>query len=88
MLGLANPETGYGPVRGLYSMVVFLPSLAVLARRLHDIGRSGWWILIIFLPIVGFLILLYWTVKDSEPGDNAYGRSPKAGPDVFEPERH
>jgi uncharacterized membrane protein YhaH (DUF805 family) len=87
LLGLANPETGYGPFSGLYSLVVFLPSLAVLARRLHDIGRSGWWILIIFLPIVGFFVLLYWTVKDSEAGANAYGPNPKAAQTGFEAER-
>jgi uncharacterized membrane protein YhaH (DUF805 family) len=79
IVGIADAETAYGPVSGLYSLFIFLPSTAILARRLHDIGRSGWWILLIFVPIIGLLVLLYWTVKDSEPGENQYGPNPKEG---------
>ncbi|MEX2611817.1 MAG: DUF805 domain-containing protein, partial [Gemmatimonadota bacterium] len=42
-----------------------------------DVGRSGWWFLITFIPLIGQLVLLYWTVKDSQEGSNAYGANPK-----------
>ena len=61
----------------LYSLAVFIPSLAVAVRRLHDTGRSGWWFLIALIPIVGAFILLYFLVKDSDEGENAYGENPK-----------
>ncbi len=61
----------------LYMLVLFIPTLAVQIRRLHDIGRSGWWILIPLLPIIGSLILLYFFVKDGGEDANCYGESPK-----------
>ncbi|MDF0534054.1 DUF805 domain-containing protein [Shewanella yunxiaonensis] len=63
---------------GLYGLVLLLPSLAVTARRLHDTGRSGWWQLMWFIPVVGWIVLLVFLCQDSEPGDNEYGRNPKA----------
>ena len=69
---------GGGGIVGLvWILVTLLPALAVLVRRLHDIGRSGWWALIGFVPIVGAIVLLVFTVSDSTPGENAYGPSPK-----------
>lgn len=65
-----------GPAGWAVALALFLPSLAVTVRRLHDSGRSGWWILIAFIPIVGLITLVVFLVLDSEPG-NAYGRSPK-----------
>jgi uncharacterized membrane protein YhaH (DUF805 family) len=62
----------------LYSAAVLLPSLAVMVRRLHDIGRSGWWYFIAFVPFIGVIVLFVFAVTDSEPGDNAYGPNPKA----------
>ena len=59
------------------SLAIFLPSLAVCIRRLHDIGKSGWWYLLAFIPLVGAIILIIWFCKDSEPGANAYGPNPK-----------
>ena len=61
----------------LYCLGVFLPSLAVLVRRLHDTNRSGWWILISIVPFIGGLVLLIFSVIDSQPGDNIYGPNPK-----------
>lgn len=66
------PEAGQ-PLRLLMSLVIFLPSLAVAVRRLHDIGRSGWWLLIQVVPIVGALILLWWYVQPGNEGPNQYG---------------
>ena len=61
----------------LYALAVLVPSLAVLVRRLHDTGRSGWWMLIALIPFLGGLILFVFTVMDSEPGRNDYGPNPK-----------
>ena len=62
----------------LVSLALFLPSLAVSCRRLHDIGKSGWWMLIAFVPLVGIILLLVWDCKDSDPAANQYGANPKA----------
>jgi uncharacterized membrane protein YhaH (DUF805 family) len=61
----------------LYTLAVILPSLSVGVRRLHDIGRSGWWLLIAFVPLIGAIVLLLFHVKDSTPGENEYGENPK-----------
>jgi uncharacterized membrane protein YhaH (DUF805 family) len=61
----------------VYALAIFVPSLAVAVRRLHDTGRSGWWFLIAFVPVVGGIILLVFTVQDSVPGENEYGKNPK-----------
>jgi uncharacterized membrane protein YhaH (DUF805 family) len=69
---------GGGGIVGLVWIVVtIVPALAVLVRRLHDIGRSGWWALIGFVPIVGAIVVLVFTVSDSALGENKYGPSPK-----------
>lgn len=60
----------------LVNLAFFLPSLAVSTRRLHDIGRSGWWQLIAFTGI-GLFVLFYWYAQDSERNENEYGKSPK-----------
>lgn len=62
---------------GFASIVFLVPVIAVTARRLHDIGRSGWWQLISFVPLAGAILLLIWTVQDSTPGTNEYGPNPK-----------
>ncbi|NHM32312.1 DUF805 domain-containing protein [Neobacillus terrae] len=61
----------------LYSIAVFLPSLAVTVRRLHDTGRSGWWILIGLVPFAGAIVLLVFACLDSYPNENQYGQNPK-----------
>lgn len=61
----------------LYMLGVLLPSLAVVVRRLHDTGRSGWWFLFIVVPIVGPILLFVYLVQDSAPEENAFGASPK-----------
>ncbi len=60
----------------LYSLFVLIPSLAVSVRRLHDINKSGWWFLIVFVPIIGLYYLLL-VVRDSQAGANQYGPNPK-----------
>jgi uncharacterized membrane protein YhaH (DUF805 family) len=61
---------------GLYGLVTFIPSIAVAIRRLHDTGKSGWFMLIGFIPLVG-LILIFFLASDSQPGANLYGPNPK-----------
>lgn len=64
--------------RGIVNLLFFLPLLALKVRRLHDVGRSGWWMLL-GLTGIGYLVLLYWFLQDSEPDENEYGVSPKYG---------
>lgn len=63
----------------VYSLGVLIPSWAVGARRLHDIGKSGWWQLIGIIPIIGWIILIVWMATDTQPGANEYGPNPKEG---------
>lgn len=83
ILGLIDAFAGtttqdnVGLLGSLYSLAVFVPSLAVTVRRLHDTGRSGAWILIGLVPIVGWVILLVYLVTDGQPGTNQYGPNPK-----------
>ena len=62
---------------GLYSLCVIVPALAVLVRRLHDTGKSGWFALFALIPVVGVFIEIYFLVQDSDPGRNLYGPNPK-----------
>ena len=64
-------------VRSLYNLIWLLPGLAVAVRRLHDIGKSGWNLLWILLPIVGAIMLIYWYCQDSQLGENKWGANPK-----------
>jgi uncharacterized membrane protein YhaH (DUF805 family) len=78
--GLMHMQTnryGMNILSTIYALAVFLPGLGVTVRRLHDTGRTGWWVLIGLVPIVGGIVLLVFMVLDSEP-DNQYGPNPKA----------
>jgi len=74
LAGLAADVVG-STVGNLATLFFFLPGLALMVRRLHDVGRSGWWFLIVFTGI-GFVVLLYWLVKASDPDKNTYGEGP------------
>ncbi|WP_042011087.1 DUF805 domain-containing protein [Aeromonas fluvialis] len=65
-------------ISGIYSLAVLLPSLAVAARRLHDTDRSGWWLLLGLIPIIGTLVLIYFMVCNGQQGPNRFGDDPKA----------
>ena len=79
-LGLAiiDMVLGLGILQPLYALAVLLPAIAVGVRRLHDTNRSGWWLLISLIPLIGAIILIVFWVQDSQPGDNAFGPNPKA----------
>lgn len=68
---------GGGIVGPIWILVTIVPALAVLVRRLHDTGNSGWWVLIGFIPLAGAIVLLVFTVLDSDAGENKYGEEPK-----------
>jgi len=65
-----------GVLLGIVALALIIPGLAVTVRRLHDTGRSGWWFLIVLVPIAGPLILLYFTIIESSPGENQWGPNP------------
>jgi uncharacterized membrane protein YhaH (DUF805 family) len=79
-LGLLNENIGVGLLGGLFALALLIPSIAVSIRRLHDTSRSGWWLLIGLIPLVGEIVLLVFYCLDSTPGTNAYGPNPKETP--------
>lgn len=60
----------------IYSLAVVIPGLAVTVRRLHDTKRSGWWLLITIVPVVGFLVIIYFLISPGTVGNNRYGQHP------------
>ena len=69
--------TPFSVILSLYVLAILVPSLAVSVRRLHDIGKSGWFILISLIPIVGNFILIFWFSEEGMPEANEYGEVPK-----------
>jgi uncharacterized membrane protein YhaH (DUF805 family) len=76
MMGTVT-EQGIGLLGGLYSLAVLLPGIGVGIRRLHDTDRSGWWLLIGLIPLIGLIVLIVFFVQDSTPGENRFGPNPK-----------
>lgn len=66
----------------LYSLAVLLPSIGVSIRRLHDTNRSGWWLLLSLILVVGWIILIVWYARAGDDGPNRYGDSAPASPAV------
>ena len=66
-------------VRSVYNLAVFLPDLGISTRRLHDTGRSAWWLLLVLLPVIGWIVLWVFYALPSQPGPNAYGQVPRDG---------
>ena len=69
----------FGVVSGLVSLALLLPNLSVAIRRLHDTDHTGWWVLIGLIPIIGFIVLLIFYLRQSDPGENQYGPPPAEG---------
>ena len=67
----------YSPINFVFVVALFLPSLAIAVRRLHDVGRTGWWMLLSFTGI-GIVLLLYWQCQEGTSGSNSFGRDPLA----------
>ena len=77
MMGSYNAETGMGLLGSIYILAILLPGIGVSIRRLHDTGRSGWWLLVGFVPLIGAIVLIVLMLQNSKPGQNQYGANPK-----------
>jgi uncharacterized membrane protein YhaH (DUF805 family) len=75
--GTFNSASEVGLLGGIYLLATLVPSLAVTVRRLHDTNRSGWWILLGLVPVVGVIILIVFLALDGSPQDNDYGTNPQ-----------
>ena len=71
-------SSNVGLLGGIYGLAVLIPSIAVSVRRLHDIDRTGWWVLIGLVPVIGTIVLLVFAASDGTPGENRFGPNPKA----------
>jgi len=68
----------YGILDSAYQLAVLIPSIAVSVRRLHDTSHNGWWLLLAFVPVVGWIWLIVLMATDGISGENAHGANPKA----------
>lgn len=75
--GLINEESGLGVLGGLYSLFILLPSIGVTIRRLHDTDRTGWWIWISLIPLIGAIVLIVFLAQAGQVGSNRFGDDPK-----------
>jgi uncharacterized membrane protein YhaH (DUF805 family) len=76
---IVAPDSAYGPVSSLSGLALFLPGLAVSVRRLHDLDKSGWFLLLHFIPLIGSVILLIWFCMRGTVGPNRFGPDPLEG---------
>lgn len=77
-LGWYNSNSAIGILSGVFSLFIILPSLSVTVRRLHDMGRTGWWVLLFFVPVAGFFIILCFLAFNGTAGANKYGDNPRS----------
>ncbi len=68
--------SGYSLLATIWGLAIFLPSIAVGVRRLHDLDKSGWWLLLCLIPLIGFLVLLFWFIQQGTRGQNRFGADP------------
>ena len=77
IIAIASKTPALFVLLAIFYVGILLPALAVGVRRLHDTGRSGWWLLFGLVPLVGGITLLVFSCSDSQPGENKYGPNPK-----------
>ena len=77
MIGTYDAVAEIGLIGGVFVLSMLIPLLAASVRRLHDTDRSGWWLLIALIPLIGAIVILVFTLQDSKPGENQYGSNPK-----------
>jgi uncharacterized membrane protein YhaH (DUF805 family) len=77
LLGTYSSSSNVGLLSGIYALAIIIPTVAVSVRRLHDIDRTGWWVLINLVPVIGSIVLLVFAVLDGTPGENRFGPNPK-----------
>lgn len=73
----SDPSSEFGLLTGIFFLIIIVPSIAVAIRRLHDTGRSGWWLLLSFIPLIGLIPFVFFML-DSQSGTNEYGQDPKS----------
>jgi len=71
--------SGSSPFCSLFGVGFLLPNLSIMVRRLHDIDRSGWWVLIVLIPLFGWILLIYWACQPGTPGTNRFGANALGG---------
>lgn len=76
--GTYNSRSGIGLLTTIFALGLLIPSLSVSVRRLHDTDRTGWWLLIGLIPLIGVIVLIVFFAQDSGPGTNRFGPNPKA----------
>lgn len=81
LLGITFGKIGYGPIYLVFALATFIPGLAVAVRRLHDVGKSGWFYLIVFIPLIGAIWLIILFATEGAKGQNQYGMDPKGNND-------
>jgi uncharacterized membrane protein YhaH (DUF805 family) len=77
-IGAYHRSTGVGLLSSIFTLAILIPNISVSVRRLHDIDRTGWWVLISLVPLIGFIVLLIFHVQDSTPGPNRDDPNPKS----------
>lgn len=70
LTGTFDAASGWGLLSGIYTLAVLIPGIAVSVRRLHDRDKSGWWLLLLLIPLIGAIVIVVWTVMEGESGDN------------------
>jgi uncharacterized membrane protein YhaH (DUF805 family) len=83
--GVIDGAATDGVAGGVVGIALLIPSISVTARRLHDNGRSGWWMLVGLVPLIGWIILLIWYCQPGENGPNRFGPDPRAGGPALPP---
>ncbi len=73
------PHMDFSPLQSLVGLALFLPGLAISVRRLHDLDKSGWWVLLNFIPLIGIIILIVWFCMRGTVGSNRFGPDPLDG---------
>jgi uncharacterized membrane protein YhaH (DUF805 family) len=66
-------QQGSGPIAAIVGLALIIPGLAVLVRRLHDTDHSGWWFWLVIIPIIGWIVLIFFLASSGTPGTNKYG---------------
>ena len=78
LIGAYDRSSGAGLLSTIFSLAVLIPSIAVSVRELHDIDRTGWWVLISLITLIGWIVLLVFHFQDGAPGTNRFGPNPKS----------
>ena len=76
VLNIIDAVTGIGVLSVIFALVTLIPSIAVAVRRLHDTDRSGWWYLLVLIPLIGIIVLIIWFCGRGTTGDNRFGADP------------